>query len=125
MKKIKYLLLVIIVLFSFNVNASSKCDKDENLRTLELFEKYYGKGVNGIYFSKDKMDNLSDYMYFFDRLIKNNYSYILNMNSRITNQEREIYLLPGMANRHGLITGASGMIGSYFVYTLMKLNELG
>ena len=71
---------------------SSKCDKDENLRTLELFEKYYGKGVNGLYFSKDKMDNLVDYMYLFDRLNRNNYPYIINMNSKITREDREIYL---------------------------------
>ena len=71
---------------------SSKCEKEENLRTLELFEKYYGNGVNGIYFSKDKMDRLSDYMYLFDRLIKNNYPYILNMNSKVTNSDYDIYM---------------------------------
>ena len=71
---------------------SSKCEKEENLRILELFEKYYGKGVNGIYFSKDKMDNLVDYMYLFDRLNRNNYPYIVNMNSKITREDREIYL---------------------------------
>ena len=71
---------------------SSKCDKEENLKTLELFEKYYGNGVNGIYFSKEKMDNLADYNYLFDRLIKSNYPYILNMNSRISNQEKDIYM---------------------------------
>ena len=72
--------------------ASSKCEKEENLQIVELFEKYYGKGVNGIYFSKDKMDNLTNYMYLFDRLIRNNYSYIINMNSKITREEKEIYL---------------------------------
>jgi len=71
---------------------SSKCDKDDNLKTLELFEKYYGQGVNGVYFSKDKMDNLHDYTYIFDRLIRNNYPYILNMNSKMTNTDRDIYL---------------------------------
>ena len=71
---------------------SSKLEKDENLRTLELFEKYYGNGVNGIYFSKDKMDNLADYMYLFDRLIKNNYPYIINLNSKITNSDYDIYM---------------------------------
>ena len=71
---------------------SSKSEKDENLKTLELFEKYYGNGVNGIYFSKDKMDNLADYMYLFDRLIKNNYPYILNMNSKMTNSDYDIYM---------------------------------
>lgn len=71
---------------------SSSKEKEENLHTLEIFEKYYGQGVNGIYFHKDKMDNLADYMYLFDRLIKNDYPYILNMNSKITSQDREIYL---------------------------------
>ena len=67
-------------------------EKDENLKILELFEKYYGNGVNGIYFRNNKMDNLADYIYLFDRLIRNNYPYILNMNSKITNQDRDIYL---------------------------------
>ena len=71
---------------------SSAKEKEENLKTLEIFDKYYGQGVNGIYFYKNKMDNLADYMYLFDRLIKNNYPYILNMNSKITNQDEEIYL---------------------------------
>ena len=70
---------------------SSNEDKEEILKTLELFEKYYGSGVNGIYFSKEKMDNLADYMYLFDRLIKNGYPYILNLNSKITNADYDIY----------------------------------
>ena len=72
--------------------ASSKLLKDENLHILEVFEKYYGYGVNGIYFIKNKMDNLADYMYLFDRLIKNNYPYILNMNSKVTNSDYDIYM---------------------------------
>ena len=71
---------------------SSNKEKEENLKTLEIFDKYYGNGVNGVYFYKNKMDNLADYMYLFDRLIKNNYPYILNMNSKITSQDEEIYL---------------------------------
>ena len=94
----KLLDLVLSVIKDRNVNLevvlvlSSEKDKEENLHTLELFDKYYGQGVNGIYFYKNKMDNLADYMYLFDRLIKNNYPYILNMNSKMTNQDREIYL---------------------------------
>ena len=70
---------------------SSEREKDDNLHTLEIFEKYYGQGVNGIYFYKNKMDNISNYMYLFDRLIKNNYPYILNMNSKVTSQDYDIY----------------------------------
>ena len=72
--------------------ASSKLEKEENLHILEVFEKYYGNGVNGIYFSKDKMDNLVDYMYLFDRLKDNNYPYILNMNTKVTSIDYDIYL---------------------------------
>ena len=71
---------------------SSERDKDANLKTLELFEKYYNQGVNGLYFQKDKMANLNDYMYLFDRLMKNHYPYILNINSKISNIEYEVYM---------------------------------
>ena len=27
------------------------------------------------------------------------------------NDEKELYIVPEMANRHGLITGASGLVG--------------
>ena len=94
----KVLNLILSVIEERNINlqvvlvASSKCEKEENLHVLEIFEKYYGKGVNGIYFSKDKMDNLIDYSYLFDRLNRNDYPYIINMNSKITREEKEIYL---------------------------------
>ena len=70
----------------------SEREKEENLRTLDIFFKYYNRGVNAIYFHKNKMTNLSDYTYIFDRLIKNNCPYILNMNSKETSQDEEIYL---------------------------------
>ena len=71
---------------------SSEREKENNLHTLALFDKYYGHGVNGIYFKKNKMKSLLDYMYLFDRLIKNNYPYILDMDSKITSAEYEIYM---------------------------------
>lgn len=69
---------------------SSNNTKEENIEILNLLEKYYGKGVNGVYFQKTRMTNLSDYYYIFDRL-KNNFPYIINITSKITNQERDIY----------------------------------
>lgn len=83
-KKENYPLQVVLVI-------SSERERSANLKTLELFEKYYGKGVNSIYFQKSKMANMSDYMYIFDRLIKNNYPFIVNHNSKIINQDYEIY----------------------------------
>lgn len=84
-KKREYHMNVVLTL-------SSKRDKEDNLKTLEIFEKYYNQGVNGLYFYKEKMANLNDYMYLFDRLIKNNYPYILNMNSKMSNGEYDIYM---------------------------------
>ena len=71
---------------------SSDFEKEDNLYILELFDKYKNEGVNGIYFHKNKMSNLSDYMYLFDRMIKNNYPYILNINSKVSSVDDEIYM---------------------------------
>jgi adenosine deaminase len=65
--------------------------KEENLDVINVFEKYYNQGVNGLFFDKSNMTNISDYKYIFDRLKENNYPYIINLNSRITNQDYEIY----------------------------------
>ncbi len=65
--------------------------KEENIEIINIFEKYYNQGVNGLFFDKSNMTNISDYNYIFDRLKKNNYPYILNLNSQITNQDYEIY----------------------------------
>lgn len=65
--------------------------KEENLEVINIFEKYYNHGVNGLFFDKSNMTNISDYRYIFDRLKDNNYPYILNLNSKITNQDYDIY----------------------------------
>ena len=94
----KLLTLVLSVINEREINLqvvlvlSSKSDKEENLKILNLFEKYYGNGVNGIYFAKEKMDTLDNNNYLFNRLIKNNYPYILNMNSKVSNKDKDIYM---------------------------------
>ena len=94
----KLLETVLKVIYERHINLqvvlviSSLKDKDSILKTLDLFEEYYEHGVNGIYFYKDKMANLSDYMYVFDRLIKNEYAYIVNINSKVASRDEEIYL---------------------------------
>ena len=90
----------------------SNDEKDNNLHILDLLTKYYNHGVNGIYFHKDKMANLSDYSYIFDRLIKNNINYIINMDSKETNQDEEIYL------------NANRIIYSLSTYDNVFLNKL-
>ncbi len=95
-EKLLSIILDVIKIRNYNLQVvlvlSSEREKADNLHTLEIFDKYYGNGVNGIYFRKNKMNNLNDYMYLFDRLIKNNYPYILNMNSKITSVEHDIYM---------------------------------
>lgn len=81
----KYALQIVLVL-------DTEREKDVNLKTLKLLEEYYGHGVNGVYVRKDKMANLQDYMYLFDRLNRGEYPYILNMDSKITSSEYEIYM---------------------------------
>ncbi len=81
----KFNLQVVLVL-------STEREKEDNIKTIELLEKYYGHGVNGVYIKKGKMTNLSDYMYLFDRLNRGGFSYILNINSKLTSFEYEIYM---------------------------------
>lgn len=93
-EKVLNIILEVIKKREFNLQVvlclSSNNTKEENTSTLNLLDKYYGKGVNGVYFQKGRMANLSDYYYIFDRL-KNNIPYILNLTSKITNQDRDIY----------------------------------
>ena len=70
---------------------SSKFDRDTNIKLMDLLDSYYNKGINGVYFYKDKMDNIIDYQYIFDRLKKNNIPYILDLNTKITSVDYEIY----------------------------------
>lgn len=70
---------------------SDKFSKEENIEVLNLVDKYYNNGVSGIYFNKSKDTNLMDYVYIFDKLIKNNIPYILPFDDKLTNQNREIY----------------------------------
>ena len=42
-----------------------------------------------------------------------------------TSRDGAVCLLPKMANRHGLISGATGLVGSYLVDVLMHKNEEG
>lgn len=94
-KRVLDIILEVIKKRNFNLQIvlclSSNNSKEENINIMDLLDKYYGNGVNGVYFQKTRMTNLSDYYYIFDRLKNNNIPYILNVTSKINNQEREIY----------------------------------
>lgn len=62
--------------------------KENNIELINLIEKYK---LNGLYFKKNKTDNLADYIYLFDRLIKLNIPYIIPYDNKINNQIWDIY----------------------------------
>ena len=58
---------------------------------LSLLYKYYNKGINGIYVKKGKQENFDSYQALFDKLLKDKIDYIILLDSRLTNQNKEIY----------------------------------
>ena len=53
------------------------------------------------------------------------YTKIVNKDTEdIINQCTPELLVEKLKNKTVLVTGASGMVGSYFIYTFLKLNEL-
>ena len=95
---ISYLINIILKVIKeedFNLQlvlcVSDRFSKEENLEILSLLDKYYQNGIVGVYFKKDKITNLFDYIYIFDKLIRNNIPYIVPFDSKLTNQNRDIY----------------------------------
>lgn len=80
---------------NYNMNLvlclSDKFTKEKNIEILDILDKYYGNGINGVYFKKGKMTSLISYHYIFDRLIKNNINYILSLDTKVTSNDRDIY----------------------------------
>lgn len=70
---------------------SDKFSKEENMEIFNVLEKFYQKGVCATYFKKEHDTNLADYIYLFDKLIKQDIPYIVPFDDAITNQNREIY----------------------------------
>ena len=58
---------------------------------LSLLYKYYNKGINGIYVKKGKQENFDSYQALFDKLLKDKIDYIILLDSKLTNQNKEIY----------------------------------
>ena len=70
---------------------NSNLDKDTLYLNLELLYEYYNKGINGVYFKKEKQENLDSYKALFDKFLKDKIPYIVLLDSRLTNQNKEIY----------------------------------
>lgn len=71
--------------------ASDTLEKEENLDLIRIYHEYKDKGVAFIYFKKERITNLGDYIYLFDKMIREDVPYILSYDNKINNQSRDIY----------------------------------
>ena len=71
--------------------ASDTLEKEENLDLIRIYREYKDKGVAFIYFKKERITNLGDYIYLFDKMIREDVPYILSYDNKINNQSRDIY----------------------------------
>ena len=71
--------------------ASDTLEKEENLDLIRIYREYKDKGVAFIYFKKERITNLGDYIYLFDKILREDVPYILSYDNKINNQSRDIY----------------------------------
>ena len=69
----------------------SKISESDLSNTLDILYEYYQKGINGVYFKKLKLESLDPYIALFDKFIKDKIDYIVLLDSKLTNQNKEIY----------------------------------
>ncbi|MBQ8472211.1 MAG: hypothetical protein IJ501_01765 [Bacilli bacterium] len=69
----------------------SNVSKESLYNDLDILYEYYKKGINGVYFIKNKQENLDSYKALFDKFIKDDIDYIVLLDSKLTNQNKEIY----------------------------------
>lgn len=71
--------------------ASDTLEKEENLDLIRIYREYKDKGVAFVYFKKERITNLGDYIYLFDKMIREDVPYVLSYDNKINNQSRDIY----------------------------------
>ena len=69
----------------------SSLNKDEMYESLNILYEYYNKGICGIYFKKNKYDNLESFKALFDKFVKDDINYIILQDSKLTKGDKEIY----------------------------------
>lgn len=69
----------------------SSISKEEMYTDLNLLYDFYNKGINGVYFRKNKLENFETYKSLFDKFIKDDIKYIILLDSKITTQDKEIF----------------------------------
>ncbi|MBR3661423.1 MAG: hypothetical protein IKN63_05970 [Bacilli bacterium] len=73
------------------LEVESSITKESLYNDLNILYKYYNKGINGIYFKKNKFDRIESYKSLFDKFNKDKVNYILLMDSKLTSQDKDIY----------------------------------
>ncbi len=66
-------------------------DKEAMYEDLSLVYEYYNKGINGVHIKKSKQETFASYQALFDKLIKDKIDYIVILDTRLDNQNKEIY----------------------------------
>lgn len=69
----------------------SRITKEEMFDDLNILYEFYNKGINGVYFKKNKQETFDMYQALFDKFIKDEIDYIVLLDSKLTNQNKEIY----------------------------------
>ncbi len=97
LKKRDLVLTILKVIKNSNLNLNlvlqleSSITKEEMYEDLNILYEFYNKGINGVYFNKTKQENLDSYQALFDKFMKDQIPYIVCLDSKLTNQNKEIY----------------------------------
>ena len=96
-KKKDIILSILKVIKNSNLNLNlvleieSRITKEEMFDDLNILYEFYNKGINGVYFKKNKQETFDMYQALFDKFIKDEIDYIVLLDSKLTNQNKEIY----------------------------------
>lgn len=97
LKKKDIILSILKVIKNSNLNLNlvleieSRITKEEMFDDLNILYEFYNKGINGVYFKKNKQETFDMYQALFDKFIKDEIDYIVLLDSKLTNQNKEIY----------------------------------
>ena len=66
-------------------------DKEKMYENLSLLYEYYDKGINLVHLKKSKQETFASYKALFDKFLKDKIDYIVILDTRLDNQNKEIY----------------------------------
>lgn len=69
----------------------STLKKEDMYNNLDILYDFYKKGIVSVCFKKEKQENLDTYQSLFNKFIKDDIDYVILLDSKLTNQNKEIY----------------------------------